>query len=296
MKKIIILNLVLLLVSIGFTSRSQNVGINDDGLSPDSKAILDVRSTSKGMLLPRLTTTQRGSITTPPSGLTVYDTETKSFWYYENSKWNELIKGGGTDGMTIQNDGSPLLNGTATAWNDLMVSPNTAKNSGTNVPGWTEFATTNIFTWTFQDGSLREVAFSVQLPHDYKEGTTIYPHVHWAPMTTATTNRVKWVLDYQWININSTFTDATSTNISGYLVIGDTGFPSVSLAKKQHAITPLGSGITGTGKTLSSILICRLYRDGADATNDTYTDNAAMLGVDFHYEVDGFGSRTEFEK
>ncbi|NRT14024.1 hypothetical protein HNP99_000349 [Flavobacterium sp. 28A] len=52
-------------------------------VTPDATAVLDVSSTTKGMLTPRMTTTQRNAITTPANGLMVYDTTLKSFYYYE---------------------------------------------------------------------------------------------------------------------------------------------------------------------------------------------------------------------
>jgi len=52
--------------------------------------VLDLESTTEGALLPRMTTAQRMAISTPSQSETVYDTETKSFWYWEDSQWNEL--------------------------------------------------------------------------------------------------------------------------------------------------------------------------------------------------------------
>lgn len=49
-----------------------------------------------------------------------------------------------------------------------------------------------------------------------------------------------------------------------------------------------------TGKTLSSVLKCRLYRDNTIANN--LADKVAMLYVDFHYEVDAIGSAQEYIK
>ncbi len=56
----------------------------------EPSAILDVESTTQGILAPRMTSGQRTAIFEPAQGLLVYDTETKSFWYYENDQWNEL--------------------------------------------------------------------------------------------------------------------------------------------------------------------------------------------------------------
>ncbi|NRS87257.1 hypothetical protein HNQ02_000157 [Flavobacterium sp. 7E] len=54
-------------------------------VTPDATAVLDVSSTTQGMLTPRMTTTQRNAITTPANGLMVYDTTLKSFYYYDTT-------------------------------------------------------------------------------------------------------------------------------------------------------------------------------------------------------------------
>ncbi|HEY8897609.1 MAG TPA: tail fiber domain-containing protein [Niastella sp.] len=69
---------------------AQSVAINTDGSTADASAILDVKSTSKGMLIPRMTTAQRTGIATPATGLLVFDTDTNAFWYYTGSAWTKL--------------------------------------------------------------------------------------------------------------------------------------------------------------------------------------------------------------
>jgi hypothetical protein len=56
----------------------------------DSSAIVNVTSTNAGVLMPRMTTSQREAIASPANGLLVFDTSTNSFWYY-SSLWVELI-------------------------------------------------------------------------------------------------------------------------------------------------------------------------------------------------------------
>jgi len=59
---------------------------------PDATAILDITSTAKGILAPRMTTAQRTAITTPAQGLLVYDTDLKSFYYFSSpSGWLPLL-------------------------------------------------------------------------------------------------------------------------------------------------------------------------------------------------------------
>jgi len=81
-----------LCVMAGFTanSQNQNVSINNTGNAPDASAILDVSSTTKGVLIPRMTTAQRTGITPlgmSQKGLLVYDTDLAQFWYFDGTQW-----------------------------------------------------------------------------------------------------------------------------------------------------------------------------------------------------------------
>ncbi len=83
-------NLVLLLFLASSLSASSQVAINTDGASPDNSAMLDVKSTTQGMLLPRMTSAERIAIASPATGLTVYDLTTQSYWYYNGTAWTTL--------------------------------------------------------------------------------------------------------------------------------------------------------------------------------------------------------------
>ena len=54
--------LLIVLAMIAISTLTAQVGINSDGSSPDSSAMLDVNSNDKGLLIPRMTTTQRDAI------------------------------------------------------------------------------------------------------------------------------------------------------------------------------------------------------------------------------------------
>ncbi|MEJ8820357.1 hypothetical protein [Lacibacter sp. H407] len=69
---------------------AQSAAINTDGSNADASAILDVKSTNKGFLLPRMTTAQRTAIVLPAKGLKVFDTDTNSFWFYNGTAWVEI--------------------------------------------------------------------------------------------------------------------------------------------------------------------------------------------------------------
>jgi len=68
---------------------SGNVGIGG-ATTPDSNAILQLNSTTQGLLPPRMTTTQKNAISTPPSGLVLYDTTTNKLCVYNGTSWIDL--------------------------------------------------------------------------------------------------------------------------------------------------------------------------------------------------------------
>lgn len=68
---------------------SQSVGIGTE--TPDSSAILDVHSTSQGVLLPRVTTTQRNNIASPAMGLMVFDTDKHAVYVFDGVQWLPML-------------------------------------------------------------------------------------------------------------------------------------------------------------------------------------------------------------
>ncbi len=87
-KTILLLTITLLTV----TMYSQ-VAINTTGDVAVPSAMLEVTSTTKGMLIPRMTTAQRNDISSPATGLLVFDTTTGGFWYFGGSSWTDLSSG-----------------------------------------------------------------------------------------------------------------------------------------------------------------------------------------------------------
>ena len=93
--------------SVGFrmTIKSNgNVGIGT--LTPEATALLDVYSTSKGVLIPRMTTAQRDAIASPATGLQVYNTSTNVLNYYNGSAWAVVGSGGGSSTSVSADAGS----------------------------------------------------------------------------------------------------------------------------------------------------------------------------------------------
>lgn len=63
---------------------AQNVGINADGSTPDASAMLHVKSSDKGLLIPSMTAAQRAAIVSPATGLLVYQADGITGFYYNN--------------------------------------------------------------------------------------------------------------------------------------------------------------------------------------------------------------------
>ncbi|RFS17225.1 hypothetical protein [Emticicia sp. C21] len=86
--------LLALTLSVGMSmsalAQKDNVGIGTT--KPDQSAILDVQSSDKGLLIPRLTSKQINAISLPAKGLLVFqtDTEKSGFYFYDGEKWSPL--------------------------------------------------------------------------------------------------------------------------------------------------------------------------------------------------------------
>ncbi|MBI9040117.1 hypothetical protein [Lutibacter sp.] len=341
---------------MSFSAQAQ-VGIGTT--SPDASSMLDIQSpdNDKGVLIPRMTTAQRTAITTLANGLLVFDTTTKSFWFYNGTAttpaWKELVSGSSivdADGDTkvevekvtdtdpngdeinfttrnvqrmkidangviimgdstasnknytkITTDGSLSYVGEATRWDDLKVPVNSVKIKNiTEGATWEQFISGSGLSLLFfkeqtDANKVSDVVFTVQMPHAWKQGTAIYPHVHWTVDDAVGDKRVSWGLEYVWVNVGQQF------NTSPSIVYGNgLATPNGTLIEaREHVITPLTSIISttnGPAGTLSSMLVCRLFRNSSVSADDTYTGSVGLLEIDFHYQIDSDGSNTEYGK
>lgn len=112
MKKIVLL-LALLTVLSATQAFGQSVGINTDGSIPDASAILDIKSNSRGLLIPRMSSAQIAAIINPATGLMVYQTDGSAGIYFNSGTsgspvWKKLVadSGGAPAGTINQFAGS----------------------------------------------------------------------------------------------------------------------------------------------------------------------------------------------
>ena len=85
MKRFQLLITAILLV---YSITAQNVSINNDGSTPHSSAMLEVKSSTKGFLPPRMTSSEIFSISNPAEGLMVYNLNTNKPAFHNGSQWS----------------------------------------------------------------------------------------------------------------------------------------------------------------------------------------------------------------
>jgi len=213
----------------------------------------------------------------PPSDATP---EQRRAWTDLNTQLTILSDALGN--IRIDTNDTIMFVGDGIVWDDLRVPMTATKKGAANDPDFAAFKN-GTFAMLFDAAALQELFFQCQLPHSYKEGTDIYPHIHWAP-SDATTGSVTWCLEYTWANIGDPF--PTASTITMYARSNQK-----TDAHQMNSWPP----ISGRGKAISSILSCRVYRYASDSF-DTYAADAALLEVDFHYMVDTIGSQEELTK
>lgn len=82
--------LCLALSSLIIASSCAQVSVGTPNTPPDPSAMLDIQSTAKGFLFPRMTSAQRRSISNPAAGLVVFDTERQTLYLYNGTTWKAL--------------------------------------------------------------------------------------------------------------------------------------------------------------------------------------------------------------
>jgi hypothetical protein len=202
-----------------------------------------------------------------------------------DSLWNEsmgtqkiVAKSAHVAGFGFDDESSSILsdNGGAT---DIKAYSANEKTS----PAFTEglisgtIISHGVFMYYFSKDIVQELFFTAQIPHSWAEGTEIEPHVHYV-RPVKDTGTVVWGLEYTWENMNDVF--GKTTTIYTY-------DPANSDANDQ--IYQSFGLQDGTGKKVSSMLVCRIFRD---ATNpkDTYAHDIGLLEVDFHVKNNSLGS------
>jgi hypothetical protein len=126
MKKIVLYCVIFTFIN---NVTAQSVAINTDGSTAASSAMLDIKSTNKGLLIPRMNKAQRNAISSPANALLVYQNapDSTGFYFYNGTSWKWLSNPNSETAWNINGNAgtSPFTNilGTSDA-NDLAIGVN----------------------------------------------------------------------------------------------------------------------------------------------------------------------------
>lgn len=181
--------------------------------------------------------------------------------------------------LYIDTGASKTLVLTQPVYDDMMVDMSNVKTPASNAPVWTAYKSTEVPA--FSKTATNTLYFTAQVPHRYKEGTNLEFHIHLAYPDNGAGNSI-WYFTYSWANRDANYPAASN---SGNVIIAS---PATT---DRHQLAELVASISGTGKTVSSVLLCSISRIGGDGSDD-YDNVIYLTSSDFHYQVDTMGSRT----
>lgn len=186
-----------------------------------------------------------------------------------------------TNDLTITTAAQKTVVLSPTVYGDLYVGLDASRVSGTSQV-------------TFVGGNIRELVFSnndtadfpsIELQHDYKEGTNIEAHLHIATRgTNASAYHVRYTIEYTWADKDAVFPATTTLDVETTIAGGTTEF--------THKYIDMGA-IVGTGKHIGSQLKFLLKKIASASSDAPAANNPYVLQVGYHYQKDTIGSRQE---
>ena len=198
-----------------------------------------------------------------------------NFWHLTQTQHTDLTDGGET---TLHNHRTD-----SESWEDLRFPA-----QGINPPGAAADPTVSSTSGTLLFSGITDnvIVGVAQMPHAWKEGSTVRPHIH-LRFPTATTNNTRWRFEYDIANITGDFTNAlgTYTTLSTITVTNPNNV-------NRHVAASFGD-LTMTGFTRSAIILWKITRLANSDAADNETNDVALLEFDIHYVTNRNGTETE---
>lgn len=137
----------------------------------------------------------------------------------------------------------------------------------------------NTLAYEFVPNSTMETYVNWDVPFNWAPGTDLYAAIHWSPAASTNTGTVRWGLEFTYAPVNGTFGDTSTVYI-------DT---TVATSSPWKHIQAVSAPFSGSMVSPNMRFLIRLYRDG-NAIQDTFPDNAYLVGIDFYFRVNKFGT------
>lgn len=250
MKKIIIISFA----TLAFNLSAQNVAINGTGAVPAASSMLDIASTTSGLLVPRMTTAQRTAIAAPATGLLVYDTTVPGFWYFDGAVWRPFLS----------------------SFNGWMLTGNTL--AGTEFMGSVNAQPVRFFSNNTErmriDGSTEEIMMN----------TTVATAGN---ILTSKSTSALWPINGYVSGAGTAaagYFENTSTSTTGNGLIGTISGGSGAAGVRGIGSTGNGNGVTGIGQSATAFAL-RGHNTNASGTGAVISGN----GVGASYLIAGSG-------
>lgn len=200
--------------------------------------------------------------------------------------------GGAANYSQFEADGTLQAQGSATCWRDELQSVTGAQITSPSADFVQNIPEASVTAKTTARYPTDYITTNHQLNHDWKLGSSIYPHLHWWQTTADTPH---WVIEYRWQKQGGAKTTAWTP-----VKWTSNAFAWVSGTLNQ--ITSFGAIAAPSGYgEVSDIVQFRLYRDYTDVSTlfgggDPVAADQDVVNFDTHIEIDMLGSRQELAK
>lgn len=187
------------------------------------------------------------------------------------------VKGSPLSYSELDGNFSDLAGRTDQAW--MMDGLEPTLRSGVGNPAELATFRGNTLAYEFVPGSTMETYVNWDVPFNWAPGTDLYAALHWSPGVSTNTGTVRWGLEFTSAPVNGTFGPTSTFYVDS----------NVSTASAWKHIQAVSDPYPGTYVAVNERFLIRLYRDGS-AVQDTFPDNAYLVGIDFYYQVSKFGT------
>lgn len=220
--------------TLGVFAQKERANVGIGTTQPDQSAVLDIKSSSQGLLIPRMSLQQRNSIQNPANGLMIYQTDLLSgFYFYDGKEWKPL----GSDKENYSVAADP---------NDWTMTGNSGTNPSVNFIGTTDakslvIKANNVISGYLEVSSTKSNAF-----YGYSSGVG----------TVSSTGTFNSALGYQALLNNNT--GSFNTAIGARSLLATTGNGNVGLGTQT-----LENNTTGTFNMAIGLNALRLNSTGS---------------------------------